>query len=93
MVAVPLQVTNQLLAVFDPSNGIIDPDFFEGVQKERYVTSVIISHRVSSVKHADRIIVLDNGKIVESGTHHALLEKHGLYFDLYQKQLLEEENV
>lgn len=54
-------------------------------------SSVIISHRVSSVKHADQIIVLDNGRIAERGTHASLLEKRGAYFELYEKQLLEEE--
>jgi len=54
-------------------------------------TSIIISHRVSSVKNADQIIVLDNGKIVESGNHYSLMEKKGMYFELYEKQLLEEE--
>ncbi len=56
-------------------------------------TSIIISHRVSSVKNADQIIVLDHGKIVERGNHHSLLEKRGVYFELYEKQLLEEESV
>jgi len=54
-------------------------------------TTVIISHRVSSVKNADHIIFLENGKIVEEGTHNDLLEKQGFYFNLYEKQLLEEE--
>lgn len=54
-------------------------------------TSVIISHRVSSVKHADQIIVLENGSIVEQGNHSSLLGKNGVYTELYEKQLLEEE--
>ena len=54
-------------------------------------TSLIISHRVSSVKHADQIIVLDAGKIIERGTHFSLLAEKGTYFDLYEKQLMEEE--
>ncbi|HNQ00507.1 MAG TPA: hypothetical protein PKK99_15705, partial [Bacteroidia bacterium] len=54
-------------------------------------TSVIISHRVSSVKHADQIIVLENGSIVEQGNHASLLGKNGVYTELYEKQLLEEE--
>ena len=54
-------------------------------------TSIIISHRVSSVKHADQIIVLDAGKVVEQGNHDSLLTEKGMYFELYEKQLLEEE--
>lgn len=56
-------------------------------------TSVIISHRVSSIKNADKIFVIDNGKIIESGYHEALLEQKGEYFELYEKQLLEEEEI
>lgn len=54
-------------------------------------TSIIISHRVSSVKNADNIIVLQQGKIVEQGRHQQLLEKQGTYAGLYKMQLLEEE--
>lgn len=54
-------------------------------------TSVIISHRISSVMHADKILVLDKGQIIESGHHEALMELKGSYYDTYQKQLLEEE--
>ncbi len=54
-------------------------------------TAILISHRISTVRHADQIIVLDDGRIVERGTHDELLVRGGLYADLYQKQLLEEE--
>lgn len=54
-------------------------------------TSILISHRISTVKFADQIIVLNQGSIVERGTHEALLDQGGYYADLYQKQLLEEE--
>ncbi len=54
-------------------------------------TTIIISHRVSSAKLADRIIVLDDGKIVEQGTHEILLEHNGVYKELYEKQLQTEE--
>ena len=54
-------------------------------------TSILISHRVSTVKDADEIIVLDAGRIVERGTHAELLEEEGYYAELHQRQLLEEE--
>ena len=54
-------------------------------------TTIFISHRVSTVRNADRIAVLHGGRIVELGTHEELLEKNGYYTDLYNKQLLEEE--
>lgn len=52
-------------------------------------TSIIISHRVSSVKGADKILVLENGKIIEDGTHESLLKAKGAYYKTYQMQLLE----
>lgn len=53
-------------------------------------TVFIISHRVSSVQHADNIMVLDEGKIAEQGTHEALMREQGKYFQIYQKQQQEE---
>lgn len=54
-------------------------------------TTIFISHRVSTVRNADRIAVLHNGEIVEYGTHEELIERSGYYTELYNKQLLEEE--
>ncbi len=53
-------------------------------------TSIIISHRISTLKTADEIIVLDEGRIAQQGTHEELLQEKGFYQELYQKQLLEE---
>jgi ATP-binding cassette subfamily B protein len=55
-------------------------------------TSILISHRVSSVRQADQIIFIDDGRIVEQGNHFTLLEKKGEYFSLYEKQMLEEQS-
>lgn len=52
-------------------------------------TTIIISHRVSSVKHCDEIIVLDDGKIAERGTHAELIENQGVYNDIHEQQQLE----
>jgi len=60
-----------------------------GVMRER--TSIIVAHRVSTVRDADQIFVLDAGRIAESGTHDQLVARHGLYAAMYRKQLLEEE--
>ena len=54
-------------------------------------TCILISHRISTIKDADLIVVLENGKIVESGSHEELIEIGGIYYEMYQKQLLEEE--
>ena len=54
-------------------------------------TTIFISHRVSTVRNADRIAVLHGGRIVELGTHDELIALNGYYTDLYNKQLLEEE--
>ncbi|MGD8973806.1 MAG: ATP-binding cassette domain-containing protein, partial [Desulfobacterales bacterium] len=50
-------------------------------------TSLVIAHRLSTVRNADKIIVLDQGRIVESGKHEELLQRDGLYSQLYQRQM------
>jgi ATP-binding cassette subfamily B multidrug efflux pump len=60
-------------------------------QVMRQRTSLIVSHRVSTVRGADQIVVLDHGRVAESGTHESLVRRNGLYAELHRKQLLEEE--
>jgi ATP-binding cassette subfamily B protein len=61
----------------------------KGVMRQR--TSIIVSHRISTVRGADQIFVLNEGRIVEHGTHDALVRQNGLYAEIHRKQLLEEE--
>ena len=69
-----------------------EEDILKGLKvfmKER--TSIIISHRISTIKVSDLIIVLDDGEIVEQGKHQELVDKDGMYANLYRKQLIAEE--
>ncbi len=54
-------------------------------------TTILISHRVSTIRHASKIFVIENGSVAEQGTHDELLQLGGYYADLHQRQLLEEE--
>jgi len=56
-------------------------------------TSIVIAHRLSTIAHADQILVIDNGEIVEQGKHEQLVEKRGLYFDLFERQNLQGELI
>ncbi|MDB5159369.1 MAG: ATP-binding cassette, subfamily [Mucilaginibacter sp.] len=56
-------------------------------------TNIIIAHRISTIKNADKILVMDNGEIIEQGDHEYLMRQKGIYFELYEKQLLEEQEV
>jgi ATP-binding cassette, subfamily B, multidrug efflux pump len=91
-------IKNPKMLLFDDCLSAVDTDTEEQILRnlQRHIqnrTSVIISHRVSSVKNAGQIIVLDNAKIAERGTHDSLMMQRGIYFELYEKQLLEEETV
>jgi ATP-binding cassette, subfamily B, multidrug efflux pump len=89
-------VRNPKILILDDALSAVDTYTEEEILKRlRAVmgnrTSIIISHRISTVKNADLIIVLNNGEIAERGTHEELVTLGGIYADLYEKQLLEEE--
>src|ERR1700693_1319627 len=84
------------ILILDDSLASVDTDTEERILRRlrevmRQRKTLLISHRVSTVKNADNIIVLRDGYIIERGTHDELLAHNGYYADLYQKQLLEEE--
>ncbi|HLN63382.1 MAG TPA: ABC transporter ATP-binding protein [Symbiobacteriaceae bacterium] len=84
----PILVLDDCLSAVDTSTEQRILGGLRPVMKER--TTVVISHRVAAVKAADVIIVLENGSVVESGTHEQLLALEGRYFRTYQRQQLEE---
>lgn len=94
-IARALAVSPSIL-VLDDSLSAIDTEtesaILEKLKKEiSGLTNILIAHRISTVQHADLILVLDHGKLVEKGTHTELLGKDGYYSELYRMQQLEEE--
>jgi len=80
----PVLILDEATSALDSESERLVQDALE--QLMRHSTSLIIAHRLSTVEHADRILVLDQGAIVESGTHAELLVKQGMYADLYRLQ-------
>lgn len=85
----PLLILDEATASMDPETELVVRKGMELAMSER--TCVIIAHRLSSVKDADRIAVLADGVIAECGTHESLMEKDGIYHKLYETQFLGEE--
>ncbi len=79
------------IIVLDEATGNIDTETEKLIQKAmdellENRTAIVIAHRLSTIKHADRILVLSHGELVEHGTHNELLDKKGLYYNLYKLQ-------
>ncbi|RLB13572.1 MAG: ABC transporter ATP-binding protein, partial [Deltaproteobacteria bacterium] len=84
------------ILVLDEATSSVDSHTEHLIQQalERLIsgrTSLIIAHRLSTIRHTDRIIVIHHGQIVETGTHEELLQRKGIYYDLYQLQYKDQE--
>ena len=82
---------NAPLLILDEATSALDSVSEQAIQKALYElmkqrTSIVIAHRLSTLKHLDKIIVLEDGKIVEQGTHKELLKLNGMYADLWRRQ-------
>jgi len=89
-------ITDAPILVLDDAFASVDTRTEDAILRNlvsviRSRTTILISHRISTVRNADRIIVLDQGRIIEDGTHMELIARGGFYADLYRRQLLEEE--
>ena len=90
-------IKNPQILIFDDCLSAVDTETEERIltnleQVSKNKTTFIISHRVSSAKNADQIIILDKGEIVQQGPHNQLINEKGYYKELYEQQLLEKEN-
>ena len=89
-------IKNPKILIFDDCLSAVDTETEEKIlsnlkRVSKNKTTFIISHRVSSAKNADKIIILDAGKITQQGTHNQLITQEGYYKELYEQQLLEKE--
>jgi ATP-binding cassette subfamily B protein len=80
------------ILIFDDCLSAVDNETEEQILKEikkknQNKTTLVVSHRLSSIQHVDEIIVLENGKIIEKGTHKELIQNKKVYFDMYEQQL------
>ncbi|MBO7664289.1 ATP-binding cassette domain-containing protein, partial [Candidatus Saccharibacteria bacterium] len=80
----PILVLDEATSALDSESEALIQDALNNLMKNR--TAIVIAHRLSTVASLDRIVVLEDGEIVEQGSHHELIKKHGSYFKLWSRQ-------
>ena len=85
----PILLLDEATSALDTKSEVAVQNALERLSSER--TTLVIAHRLSTIRNADKIIVLDQGRVVDEGTHDALLERGGIYADLYAMQIRSEE--
>lgn len=89
-------IKDPAIMILDDSVSAVDTNTEEQIlnhikEERKDKTTIIIAHRISTIQNSDKIIVIDEGKIIESGTHDNLVEQKGLYYNMVEKQQLEKE--
>jgi len=82
----PILILDEATSALDLESEHLIQEALEKLAKDR--TTFIVAHRLSTITHADRIILIENGQVVESGTHEELMAKQGSYYKLFQVQQL-----
>ena len=83
----PILVLDEATSALDLESEAFIQDSLDRLAHDR--TTIIIAHRLSTITHADKIFVIDHGELAEEGTHDSLMEKQGIYYDLFQIQKLD----
>lgn len=84
----PILILDEATSALDLESEHLIQEALEKLASDR--TTFIVAHRLSTITHADRIILIENGNVIEQGTHHQLMEKKGGYYNLYQVQELDD---
>jgi ATP-binding cassette subfamily B protein len=87
----PILILDEATSALDSRTEAEILDTLEAIERGR--TTIVIAHRLSTVVHADRIVVLEGGEIAEQGTHAELLERRGTYAEMWMRQQAEREAV